>query len=57
MRSAITGSKLASLYQLTKQQNVFASLPELTKHNADGPFIYRDRKKVSISILFKSLFE
>ena len=26
-----------------------------TKHNTDGPFFLRDRKKVSISILFQNV--
>ena len=43
MRS-IVDYKLASLYKLTE------------KHNIDGPFLLRDRKKVSISILFQKVY-
>ena len=50
-------SKLASLYKLTKQNNVLASLHKFTKKTIQArPFLLRDRKNVSISMLFQKVF-
>ena len=53
------GSKLASLYQLTKQNTVLASLHKLAKQNTVemGHSFRRIPKKVSISISFQTWVE
>ena len=55
MRSII-GTKLASLYELSKQNNILASLHKLTKQNTIRRVAFlRDCKKVTIRILFQKV--
>ena len=53
----IIGNKLASLYnsQSKTQCAGFFTGTYKTKHNTDGSLLFRDRKIVSISILFRKV--
>ena len=60
MRNEVNNWQLVGFFILTyiTKHNVLASLHKLTKQNTiqTKPFLLRDRKKVSISILFQKVF-